>query len=47
MLRITNSKSIESKIDNTISSLTIEEKVAMCHAQSKFSSPGVERLGIP
>jgi beta-glucosidase len=44
---ITNSKSIESKIDNIISSLTIEEKVAMCHAQSKFSSPGVERLGIP
>jgi beta-glucosidase len=31
----------------SFSSLTIEEKVAMCHAQSKFSSPGVERLGIP
>ena len=42
-----NSKSIETKIDKIISSLTIEEKVAMCHAQSKFSSPGVERLGIP
>ena len=42
-----NSKSIEAKIDKIISSLTIEEKVAMCHAQSKFSSPGVERLGIP
>ncbi len=27
--------------------LTIEEKVAMLHAQSKFSSPGVPRLGIP
>jgi beta-glucosidase len=40
-------KSIETKIDSIISSLTLEEKVAMCHAQSKFSSPGVERLGIP
>ena len=27
--------------------MTTEEKVAMCHAQSKFSSPGVPRLGIP
>ena len=42
-----SSKSIEAKIDAIISSLTLEEKVAMCHAQSKFSSPGVERLGIP
>ena len=43
----TSSKAIETKIDQIISSLTLEEKVAMCHAQSKFSSPGVERLGIP
>ena len=42
-----NTKAIEIKIDKIISSLTLEEKVAMCHAQSKFSSPGVERLGIP
>ncbi|MCR9250059.1 MAG: glycoside hydrolase family 3 C-terminal domain-containing protein [bacterium] len=38
---------IESKIDSILPLLTMEEKVAMCHAQSKFSSPGVERLGIP
>ncbi|MBX9808336.1 MAG: glycosyl hydrolase, partial [Flavobacteriaceae bacterium] len=44
---INSSKSIETKIDNIISSLTTEEKVALCHAQSKFSTPGVERLGIP
>ncbi len=37
----------EKKIDEIISQLSIEEKVAMCHAQSKFSSPGVPRLGIP
>jgi beta-glucosidase len=42
-----NTKDIETKIDKIISSLTLEEKVAMCHAQSKFSSPGVERIGIP
>jgi len=34
-------------IDNIISKLSIEEKIAMCHAQSKFSSSGVPRLGIP
>ena len=38
---------IESKIDSIISLLTLEEKVAMCHAQSKFSTSGVGRLGIP
>ncbi|WP_445736912.1 beta-glucosidase [Mariniflexile sp.] len=38
---------VESKIDSIISLLTLEEKVDMCHAQSKFSTKGVERLGIP
>ena len=38
---------IETKIDEILTQLTLEEKVAMCHAQSKFSSPGVPRLGIP
>jgi len=38
---------IDTKIDSIISLLTLEEKVAMCHAQSKFSTPGVARLGIP
>ncbi len=37
----------EKKIDEIIAQLSVEEKVAMCHAQSKFSSPGVPRLGIP
>lgn len=43
----TKKNSIENKIDSIISLLTLEEKVAMCHAQSKFSTPGVDRLGIP
>ncbi|MDW5287232.1 beta-glucosidase [Formosa sp. PL04] len=38
---------IEHKIDSIIPLLTLEEKVALCHAQSKFSTKGVERLGIP
>ena len=37
----------DSIVENIISQLTIVEKVAMCHAQSKFSSPGIPRLGIP
>lgn len=44
---ILNEKTINNKIDSIISLLSVEEKVAMCHAQSKFSSPGVPRLGIP
>lgn len=32
---------------DALSRMTLEEKVAMIHAQSKFSSPGVSRLGIP
>ena len=38
---------IEKQIDGILSQLTLEEKIAMIHAQSKFSSPGVPRLGIP
>ena len=37
---------IAAKIEEIISELTLEEKVAMCHANSKFTSCGVERLGI-
>ena len=37
----------ESQIEDILKKLTLEEKVAMCHAQSKFSTKGVERLGIP
>ena len=38
---------IEERIEDALSRMTLEEKVAMCHAQSKFSSAGVPRLGIP
>lgn len=41
------SKPVEQRIEDALSRMTLEEKVAMLHAQSKFSSPGVPRLGIP
>lgn len=37
----------EAKIDSIIDLLTLKEKVALCHAQSKFSTKGVDRIGIP
>ncbi|EXZ04023.1 glycosyl hydrolase family 3 C-terminal domain protein [Bacteroides fragilis str. DS-208] len=40
-------KPIEDRIEDALSRITVEEKVALIHAQSKFSSPGVARLGIP
>ena len=42
-----NNETIEKRVESALSLMTIEEKVAMCHAQSKFSSKGVARLGIP
>ncbi len=40
-------KPIEERVEDALSRMTLEEKVALCHAQGKFSSPGVRRLGIP
>lgn len=38
---------MEERVEEVLSQMTLEEKIAMIHAQSKFSSPGVPRLGIP
>ena len=38
---------IEDRIEDALSRMTLQEKIAVIHAQSKFSSPGVARLGIP
>ncbi|MDE6575201.1 MAG: glycoside hydrolase family 3 protein, partial [Muribaculaceae bacterium] len=46
-LYLDSSASIEQRIDDALSRMTIREKVNMLHAQSKFSSAGVPRLGIP
>lgn len=38
---------IENRIEDALSRMTLDEKIAVIHAQSKFSSPGVKRLGFP
>ncbi|MDE6358758.1 MAG: glycosyl hydrolase, partial [Duncaniella sp.] len=38
---------IEERVEDALSRMTLREKVAMCHAEGKFASPGVARLGIP
>ena len=38
---------VEERIEDALGRMTLEEKIAVIHAQSKFSSPGVARLGIP
>ena len=40
-------KPIDARVEDALSQMTLEEKVAVCHAQSKFSTSGVPRLGIP
>ena len=40
-------KPIEERVKDALNRMTLEEKVKMIHAQSKFSSAGVPRLGIP
>lgn len=41
-----DSKPIEERVEDALSRMTLREKTAILHAQSKFSSPGVPRLGI-
>ena len=37
----------DEKVEAILSQLSMEEKVKLCAAQGKFSTPGVPRLGIP
>ena len=41
------SKNIEERIEDALSRMTLDEKIAVIHAQSKFSSAGIKRLGFP
>ena len=40
-------KPLEERVEDALARMTLEEKVKILHAQSKFSSAGVPRLGIP
>ena len=40
-------KPIEERVEDALARMTLDEKIAVIHAQSKFSSPGVKRLGLP
>lgn len=42
-----DSADLEQRIEDALSRMTLKEKINIIHAQSKFSAPGVPRLGIP
>lgn len=46
-LYLDESKPLEERVEDALGRMTLDEKIAVIHAQSKFSSPGVKRLGIP
>ena len=41
-----NDNDIEAMVEMLLNKMTLEEKVRLSYAQSKFSSPGVPRLGV-
>lgn len=42
-----DTKPIEERVEDALARMTLREKINIIHAQSKFSAPGVPRLGIP
>ena len=46
-LYLDETKGIEQRVEDALQRMTLDEKIAVIHAQSKFSAPGVKRLGIP
>lgn len=46
-LYLDDNQPMDLRIEDALSRMTLDEKIAMIHAQSKFSTPGCPRLGIP
>ena len=46
-LYLDETKPIVQRVEDALGRMTLDEKIAVIHAQSKFSAPGVKRLGIP
>ena len=46
-LYLNDNAPIEQRVEDALARMTLDEKIAVIHAQSKFSSPGVKRLGFP
>ena len=42
-----SNRPVEERIDDALNRMTLQEKIRIIHAQSKFSSAGVPRLGFP
>ena len=40
-------KPVEARVDDLLTRLTLEEKISLLHADSKFTTTAIPRLGIP
>ena len=47
VIYLDETKPIDLRVKDALSRMTLEEKIRLSTAQSRFSSPGVKRLGIP
>ena len=42
-----NTLPLETRVDDLLSRLSLEEKIKLCHADSKFTTAAIPRLGLP
>jgi beta-glucosidase len=46
-LYLDSSQPLETRVENLLSRLTLEEKNSLIHADSRFTTTAIPRLGIP